>query len=111
MQKAPPREREGAVPARTTMTQAKEKPAPPVRRVRANDWSAMGGPLLPGEFRPVAPTPAASESGEPPYLPEAELLRQLVTYYRWTWLGMGQLKRYNPHNRAIRAEVEALGDG
>lgn len=67
--------------------------------------------MLPGEFRPLAPAPAASDSGEPPYLPEAELLRQLIRYYRWAWVGVGELKRYNPHGRAIRAEVEALGDG
>lgn len=71
----------------------------------------MGGPVLPGEFRPLAPVPASSDSGEPPYLPEKELLRQLLTYYRWTWVGADRLQRYNPHGRQIRAEVEAMGDG
>ena len=70
----------------------------------------MGGPVLPGEFRPLAPVPASSDSGEPPYLPEKELLRQLLTYYRWTWVGADRLQRYNPHRRAIREEVEAMGD-
>jgi hypothetical protein len=92
------------------MAQARREPPAPPRRVRANDWSAMGGPVLPGEFRPLAPVPASSDSGEPPYLPEQELLRQLIRYYRWAWVGAGELKRYNPHGRAIRAEVEALGD-
>jgi hypothetical protein len=70
----------------------------------------MGGPLLPGEFRPLAPVPAASEPTDPPILPEAELLRQLIKHYRWCWLGEGVIHRWNPHGRAIRSEVEALGD-
>lgn len=78
------------------MTQARQPAPAPVRRVRANDWSPMGGPVLPGEFRPLAPTPAASESGEPPYLPEKELLRQLVRYYRWARVGPDQLRRTRP---------------
>ena len=70
----------------------------------------MGGPLLPGEFRPLAPTPASSESGDPPIGTEAELIRQLVHYYRWGWIGDDMLRKYNPHRRAIRSEVEALED-
>lgn len=70
----------------------------------------MGGPLLPGEFRPLAPVPAASESGDPPMATEAELIRQLVYHYRWGWIGEDMLRKYNPHRREIRSEVEALGD-
>lgn len=70
-----------------------------MRLVRANDWGPMGGPLLPGELRPVAPTPAASDPGDPPIAPEAVLIAQLVKHYRWVHLGAGHLKRYNPHGR------------
>jgi len=70
----------------------------------------MGGPVLPGEFRPLAPVPASSESGDPPIATEAQLLHQLVKHYRWTWLGKDRLLRWNPHDRAIRAEAEALND-
>lgn len=42
---------------------------------------------------------------------EAELIRQLVLHYRWGWIGDDMLRRYNPRRRAIRSEVEALGDG
>jgi hypothetical protein len=59
----------------------------------------MGGPLLPGELRPLAPTPAASDSGNGPTLPEKELIAQLVRHYRWVHMGAGHLKRYNPHGR------------
>lgn len=61
----------------------------------------MGGPVLPGEFRPLAPTPAASTSGNGPTLPEKELIRQLVLHYRWVVVGPGQLQRYNPHRREL----------
>lgn len=70
----------------------------------------MGGPILPGEFRPLAPVPAASDSGDGPVFTEAQLLAMLVRHYRWTWIGKNRLQRYNPHGRAIRQEVEALGD-
>jgi hypothetical protein len=70
----------------------------------------MGGPVLPGEVRPLAPTPAASDSGEPPYLPEKELLRQLVRYYRWAHVGAGVLKRYNPHGRSLEALIDGGAD-
>lgn len=69
------------------------------RRVRANDWGPMGGPILPGEVRPLAPVPAASTSGNGPTLPEKELIAQLVKHYRWVHMGAGHLKRYNPHGR------------
>jgi len=92
------------------MSQENRTPAP-VRRVRANDWAPMGGPVLPGEFRPLAPTPAASDSGDGPIAPEAVLLAQLVKHYRWVWLGKERLMRWNPHCRAIRAEAEELMDG
>jgi hypothetical protein len=59
------------------------------------------GPLLPGEFQPLAPTPAASESGNGPTLPEKELMRQLILHYRWVPTGPGQLQRYNPHGRQL----------
>lgn len=59
------------------------------------------GPVLPGEFRPLAPIPAASESGGGPTLPEKELIRQLVLHYRWVVMGPGQLQRYNPHRREL----------
>lgn len=83
------------------MAQADRRPVAPPRRVRANDWSPMGGPVLPGEFRPLAPTPAASTSGNGPTLPEAELIRQLILHYRWVMIGPGQLQRYNPHRREL----------
>jgi hypothetical protein len=83
------------------MAQPERQTYAPLRRVRANDWSAMGGPVLPGEFRPAAPTPAASDSGNGPSLPEKELLRQLILHYRWVWVGVGQLKRYNPQGRDL----------
>jgi hypothetical protein len=67
----------------------------------------MGGPVLPGELRPLAPVPAASESGEPPYLPEKELLRQLVRYYRWAWIGSDRLQRVRP----ARAWLEVIEGG
>ena len=91
------------------MAQAHKGTPAPRRIVRADDWGPMGGPVLPGEFRPLAPTPAASESGGGPIGTEAELIRQLVHYYRWGWIGDDMLRRYNPHHRAVRAEVEALG--
>lgn len=93
------------------MTQVRrERPAPPVR-VRANDWEPMGGPVLPGEFRPLAPVPAASESGEPPYLPEAELLRQLCRYYRWCRVGPHQLQRSRPMPEHLRVITGGRADG
>jgi hypothetical protein len=66
----------------------------------------MGGPLLPGEFRPLAPVPAASDAGDPPIAPEAVLIAQLVKHYRWCHLGAGHLKRYNPHGRDMVALCE-----
>ena len=78
----------------------------PIRRIpsmrpgfTASAAPMQQGPILPGEFRPLAPTPAASESGAGPTLPEAELIRQLVLHYRWCHLCAGYLKRYNPHRR------------
>jgi hypothetical protein len=71
----------------------------------------MGGPVLPGEFRPLAPVPASSESGDPPICTEQQAIRALIVHYRWCWTGVGQLKKYNPHGRNINAEVEALGNG
>lgn len=59
------------------------------------------GPILPGEFRPLAPTPASSESGGGPTLTEGELIKQLVLHYRWFVMGPGQLQRYNPHGREL----------
>jgi len=70
----------------------------------------MGGPILPGEYRPLAPVPAASDSGDPPMATEAELIAHLILHYRWGWIGDDMLRKYNPHRRAIRTEVEALGD-
>jgi hypothetical protein len=93
------------------MAQARNRGPDSVRRVRADDWSFTSGPVLPGEYRPLAPVPAASEPSDPPILTEAECLRLLVKHYRWTWLGKDRLLKWNPHGRAIRAEVEALGDG
>lgn len=69
------------------------------------------GPVLPGEFRPLAPTPAASESGNGPTLPEKELLRQLILHYRWVPIGPGQLQRYNPHGRALVVIDGGRSDG
>lgn len=59
------------------------------------------GPVLPGEFRPLAPTPAASERGNGPTLSEGELIKQLVLHYRWVVYGPGHLQRYNPHRRQM----------
>ena len=48
----------------------------PIRRIpsmrpgfTASAAPMQQGPILPGEFRPLAPTPAASESGAGPTLP------------------------------------------
>lgn len=84
------------------MAQAERIPPAPPRKVRANDWRPMGGPLLPGELQPLAPVPASSESAEPPYLPEKELLRQLVRYYRWAWIGSDRLQRTRPAPSYLR---------
>ena len=81
-----------------------------IRRRASLSPTATEGPLLPGELRPVADTPAASESGDGPMFTEAQLLRMLIRHYRWIWAGRDQLLRYNPHRRQIRAEVEALAD-
>ena len=59
------------------------------------------GPILPGEFRPLAPTPAASESGGGPTLTESQCLKELILHYRWVMVGPGQLQRYNPHRREL----------
>jgi hypothetical protein len=83
------------------MAQANRRPVTPPRRVQADDCSLTGGPALPGEFRPLAPTPAASTSGNGPTLPEAELVRQLVLHYRWVVISPGQLQRYNPFRREL----------
>lgn len=92
------------------MTQARrERPAPP-RRVQLGLFPGCDGPILPGELRPLAPTPAASDSGDGPVFTEAQLLAMLVKHYRWVWLGENHLRRYNPHGRKIRSEAEALED-
>lgn len=75
--------------------------------IRENEWT---GPLLPGEVRPLYVTPASSEPSEPPPMSEAECIRCLVRHHRWCHLGDNKLMRWNPHGRAIAAEVEALGD-
>ena len=59
------------------------------------------GPILPGEFRPLAPVPAASDSGSGPTMTEGELIKQLVLHYRWVVMGAGHLQRYNPHRREL----------
>lgn len=79
-----------------------------LRRIQRPVRRPKDGPLLPGEFRPLAPVPAASDSGDGPVFTEAQLLSMLIRHYRWVWLGTDKLMRYNPHGRAIRAEVEAL---
>lgn len=66
---------------------------------------------MPGEFQPLAPTPAASTSGNGPTLPEKELLRQLVLHYRWFYIGEGKLLRYNPHGRKLIPVEEVSGEG
>jgi hypothetical protein len=71
----------------------------------------MGGPILPGEFRPLAPTPASSDSGGAPPFTERELLRMLVQHYRWGYLAPDLLRRYNPHGRDVQALVEGTIDG
>lgn len=83
----------------------------PLRRVRADDWDPMGGPVLPGEFRPLAPTPASSERSNGPTLPEKELLRQLVMHYRWVHLGADRLMRYNPTGRILEMSCEGVIHG
>lgn len=102
------------------MAQPRRETSAPVRRVRANNWEPMGGPQLPSEtwalrndsegLTPLAPVPASSEGSDPPPLTEAEAIRLLVKHYRWCHLGDNKLMRWNPHGRAIAAEVEALGD-
>lgn len=66
----------------------------------------MVGPLIPGEFQPLAPVPASSESGGGCGFTEAQLLRMLVENYRWGYLAPDMLRRYNPFNRDVRALVE-----
>ena len=79
-----------------------------MRRIRRQLELPLGGPLLPGEYRPLAPVPAASEPSQRPPLTEAQCLAMLIKHYRWAWLGQGKLRRFNPHGRDIRGEVEAL---
>ena len=92
------------------MAQPDRPPVAPPRRVRANDWGPMGGPVLPGEFRPLAPTPASSESGGAPPFTEKQLLRMLVEHYRWGYVAPDLLRRYNPHGRNILQLVEGSDD-
>jgi len=89
-------------------------PAPrlTVRRRRASASPAVvGGSILPGELRPLAETPASSDSGDGPTFTEAQLLYMLIRHYRWVWVGKDHLQRYNPHGRKVREEVEALCNG
>jgi len=97
-------------PARIMAQPDRTPPAPP-RRVRANDWSHTGGPVLPGELRPLAPTPAASESGNGPTMTEQECIRQLILHYRWVMTGQGQMTRYNPHRRGLVVISGGQADG
>lgn len=93
------------------MAQARQKPGPKPGWSRKNEWKPPAGPILPGEFRPVAPTPASSESGGAPPFTERALLRMLVQHYRWGYVAPDLLRRYNPHGRDVQALVEGPTDG
>jgi hypothetical protein len=68
------------------------------------------GPLLPGEFRPIAPTPAASEPSGLAAYSEGELLKALVTYHQWFRLDPVTIRRYSRHNGAAALAVGAAFD-
>jgi hypothetical protein len=55
-------------------------------------------PLTPSEMRDLM-------TGGPAQWTEADLLRELVLRFRWTWVGKDCLRRYNPFGVDIRAAV------
>ena len=91
--------------------------AQPIRRLHRADTpstvslgNSIDGPLLPGEYRPLVPTPASSESGGAPPYTEKQLLRMLVEHYRWGYVAPDLLRRYNPHGRNILELVGGQDD-
>lgn len=93
------------------MTQPDRPPVAPLRRVRANDWGPMGGPLLPGEFRPIAPVPASSDPGNPPPFSEQEAIRVLILHYGWCPIGGNELRRYRRHGSKLEVLEGGRSDG
>lgn len=86
---------------------------PPTRRGgSAPDPFVESGPLLPGEYRPLAPVPAASVREGLRGATEGDLLRALVTYHQWVRLDPVTLRRYSRHGGAAALAVtEALDNG
>ena len=77
-------------------------PPAPVRRIqRPLAPVDTFGPLLPGEYRPLAPVPAASDPSFWASVTEAELLKALVTYHQWTRLDPNTLRRYRRHGAQL----------
>lgn len=92
------------------MAQERRKPGPKKGRTWDKEWRPPAGPVLPGEFRPAAPTPAASDPGDPPRLSEGDAIRCLIRYHRWLWTGKDSLRRFNPHGRDVRNELRGQTD-
>jgi len=67
------------------------------------------GPLLPGEYRSICPTPAASAPSFWAQVPEADLLRALVIYHGWVRLDAATLRRYRRHGSQL-AVIDGGGD-
>ena len=103
-EKARPANRSGLSLSGLIMSQPLRQP------IRRRQLEILSGPLLPGEFRPLAPVPAASEPSDPPPLTEAQCIACLVKHYRWAHIGESQLRRYNPHGRRVVSEALALID-
>lgn len=63
-----------------------------------------GVPLTPAEMREFLDPPITEWT-------EADLLRELVRRFRWTWVGKDTLQRYNPFQLNFPELLEEEGNG